>query len=68
MYFGEKPQFENDVPLDIVLSVDTEKKISHWLFGSYEKIVDIAKNDINYLTNPCYDRNPYYAKRIDIEL
>jgi len=68
MYFGEKPQFENDVQLDIILSVDTEKKISHWLFGSYEKIVDIVKNDINYLTNPCYDRNPYYAKRIDIEL
>lgn len=68
MYFGEKPQFDvDDVSLDIVLPVDTESKINYWIFGSYEKIVDIARNNINYLSNPCYDRNPYYARRIDVD-
>ena len=68
MYFGETPQFdEGDVSLDIVLPVDTEQKVKYWIFGSYGKIVDIVKNNINYISNPCYDRNPYYARRIDIE-
>lgn len=69
MYFGENPKnVMDDVSLDTVLSSDTEHKIKYWIFGSYEKIVDTIRNDINYISNPYYNRNPYYARRIDIEI
>lgn len=68
LYFGEIPKFvETRIPLNIVLMSDTMKKVSHWVFGSYEKIVDTEHNGINYLNNPCYGKNPYWAKRIDVE-
>jgi hypothetical protein len=67
LYFGEQPEsLKNEVDLDNILSNDTEQKITHWVFGSHKKIVDTNKNGINYLNNPMYDSNPYYAKRIDI--
>ena len=66
LYFGENPNNEEDVDLTMILGADTEKKITAWVFGQHKKIVDTIIDDINYLNNPCYDRNPYYAKRINI--
>jgi hypothetical protein len=54
--------------LSMVLLADLESKVSHWAYGSYEKIVDTKIDSINYLCNPYYKRNPYWAKRIDIEV
>lgn len=65
---GEIPVDKDDVDLTMILDADTEKKITTWIFGQYKKIVDTNINGINYLNNPCYDRNPYYAKRINIEV
>lgn len=68
LYFGELPSTEEDVDLIMVLGADTENKITSWVFGHHKKIVDANIEGINYLNNPCHDRNPYYAKRINIEL
>lgn len=69
LYFGEKPKTDiAQIPLSESLELDSEHKISHWVFGSYNKSVDTYYNGINYINNP-YERNsPYYAKRITIEI
>jgi predicted phosphohydrolase len=68
LYYGESPNVFEEISLLGALEHDTEKKIAAWIFGTYEKIVDTTIDNINYLNNTCYNRNPYYAKRIDIEL
>lgn len=68
LYFGEMPDFVNDqLPLNLTLFTDTEHKISHWAFGTHEKIVDTTLNGINYINNPKLNRSPYWAKRIEVE-
>lgn len=69
LYFGEAPEYtESKIPLNITLMSDTMKKVAVWVFGSYEKIVDTAIDNINYINNPCYKKNPYWAKRINVEV
>ena len=69
LYFGEAPYYADDLmPLDYCLEADTEDKVTYWVFGKYEKIVDTKLNGINYVNNPYYKRMPYWAKRISIEL
>lgn len=69
LYFGEIPtQVRQQLPLDLILFADTEHKISHWIFGTHKKIVDTVINNINYVNNPKLNRNPYWAKRIDVEI
>jgi len=66
LFFGEKLGTYESLPeLDTICSYDLEKKITHWVYGSNEKIVDTNINGINYLSNP-YKGNPYWAKRIEI--
>lgn len=67
LYFGEMPP-DDDVPITYILQRDTENKISHWVFGTYKKEVDTIKDNVNYINNGKFDRNPYYAKRIEINL
>lgn len=67
LYFGEiPPRSENYIPLDLTLIADTEHKVTHWAFGTYEKIVDTAIDNINYFNNPYYKKRPYWAKRVDL--
>jgi hypothetical protein len=67
LYFGEEPSFvESQLPLELVLPSDTEKKVSNWIYGTYGKIVDTTINDINYVNNSYYKRKPYWAKRIEV--
>lgn len=69
LYFGEHPSDVETLPeLSMVLLADLESKVSHWAYGSYEKIVDTKLNGINYVCNPYYNRKPYWAKRIDVEV
>lgn len=69
LYFGEEPkEIESHLPLDLVLPSDTEKKISHWVYGTYGKVVDTTINGINYLNNSYYKRKPYWAKRVEIKI
>jgi len=67
LYFGEIPDYvRGQLPLDIALYADTQSKVSHWVFGTHGKIVDITINNINYLNNPSYKIKPYWAKRLEI--
>lgn len=69
LFFGEKPNtIETQLSLNIALLSDTQHKISHWAFGSHKKIVDITKDNINYLNNPYCKGNPYWAKRFEVEV
>lgn len=69
LYFGEVPPEAKVLPeLSMTLMADLESKVSHWAYGSYGKIVDTKIDSINYLCNPYYKKNPYWAKRIDIEV
>lgn len=69
LYFGEHPEtVDIQLNLNIALIADTENKVSHWLYGTYGKVVDTNINDINYINNSSFNRNPYWAKRIAIEV
>ena len=69
LFFGEQPHniTEYFALKDALLS-DTEFKVSHWVYGSYHKNVDTTINNINYINNSCFGKDPYWPKRIDIEI
>lgn len=47
LYFGEKPDDVVDqIPLNEILSADTEKKVTHWVFGTYNKPVDTDRKSV----------------------
>ena len=67
LYFKETPgHIEDQTPLCDILDVDTENKVSHWVFGTYDKQVDAYLNNINYMNNPRIDNAPYWPKRLTI--
>jgi hypothetical protein len=69
LYFGEHPDsLDTQLNLGIALLADTETKVSHWAYGTYGKVVDININNINYINNSSFKRNPYWAKRIEITI
>lgn len=69
LYYNENPyHVEYQTPLCEVLEADTEKKVSHWIFGTYEKTVDVSIDNINYLNNPRPSQSPYWAKRITLSI
>ena len=69
LYFGEHPpSILNELNLSIGLLADTESKVSHWLYGTYGKVVDTNINGINYINNSYFKRSNYWAKRIEITL
>lgn len=45
---------------------DTENKVKMWVFGSYENTVNNTLNEIHYMNNGCFDKSPYWAKRIEL--
>lgn len=69
LYFGETPCFvKRYLSPDMILGVDTENKISNWVFGTHKKVVDTKINGINYVNNPKLTKMPYWAKRIEVEI
>jgi predicted phosphohydrolase len=68
LYFGEMPIQYDNMDMRTVLDADTEGKVTTWVFGTDKKIVDTKLAGINYLSNPCHDRDPYYATRMNIEV
>jgi predicted phosphohydrolase len=60
--------------LQLALEEDTEHKIDTWVFGHYHKPVDQVRDGIRYVSNPRgrpntpWSQNPYYPRRIDIEI
>jgi hypothetical protein len=67
LYFGEVPtNVVDQIPLYNILEADTEKKVSHWVFGTYNKPVDTTIENINYISNAKNQYGPYHAKRLAI--
>lgn len=67
LYFGEEDaEIYNQLSPSICLSQDTECKVTHWVFGTYNKTVDTTLSGINYINNSYYKRRPYWAKRITV--
>jgi predicted phosphohydrolase len=67
LYFGQVPDHtKNLIPIDITLSADTENKVTHWVYGTYDKGADVTFNKINYINNPSYKKLSYYPKRVEI--
>lgn len=67
LFFGEEPdEIYSMPPLKLSLIKDLEGKVTHWIYGQYNKSVDIVLDGINYINNSYYKRNPYWAKRIEV--
>lgn len=67
LYFGEKPEcIADQIPLSDVLSSDTEHKVTHWVFGAYQKNVDVTINNVRYINNPYNGTKPYWPKRLTV--
>ena len=67
LFFGEEPdEIYTIAPLRLSLIKDLEAKVTHWIYGNYDKTVDTVIDGINYVNNSYYKRNPYWAKRIEI--
>ena len=67
LLFGEEPDDIHSIPpLKLALIKDSENKVTHWVYGDYNKTVDIEIQGINYINNSFYKRNPYWAKRVEI--
>lgn len=67
LYYGECDNDEEIYP-GYVLYRDTEHKVVKWVYGSHTKQVDTTINNVNYMNNTKYDREPYYAKRIEVSI
>ena len=68
LYFGETTETVDELCPTMCLSVDTEKKVKYWLFGTYDKKVDTEIHGINFVSNPYIKNEPYWAKRIEIKI
>lgn len=68
LYFGQENVLVDDLFPTNVLHADTECKISKWIYGTSNKMVDTVIDGVTYVNNAKHDRNPYYPKRIEIEL
>ena len=67
LFFGEEPDNIHTIaPLKLALIKDSEAKVTNWIYGTYNKTVDITLDNINYVNNSYYKRKPYWAKRIVI--
>lgn len=69
LYFGEQPaDIKSQLPLSLCLMADTESKVTHWVFGTYQKEVDTNLDGINYVNNACFGKKPYWPKRLEISV
>ena len=67
MFFGEEPDnILEQVALTEILNKDTEKKIKHWVYGTYE-MANATLSGIQFISNPCNGKSPYYAKSINLQ-
>lgn len=67
LYFGSYKGYDELFPAN-TLYTDTEEKISKWVFGTGDKMVDTEFYGVKFVNNPKHEKNPYYPKRIDFEI
>lgn len=66
LYFND--EYVDDLfPIDVIYT-DTESKLSRWVFGTSDKMVDTVVDGVKFVNNPKHDKNPYYPKRIEIQV
>ena len=73
-YFGQVPEYvATQTPLDTILNADSESKVTHWVYGSYDKPVEATlilprKSDIQCVSNPLEGKNvkQFNPKRISV--
>lgn len=58
--------FSDKIEPGLALMVDTECKVTTWIFGGTEIVTDTFINSRHYVTNPYIDGQPYWPKRIEI--
>jgi hypothetical protein len=69
LFFGQVPEnYETTPNFSSCIQYDTENKISNWVFGNYQNIVDVTLGNINYVNNPYMKTKNYWAKRITIDV
>jgi hypothetical protein len=69
LFFKEEPaDLDTQIPMMQVLGQDSENKVVTWVYGSYNKNVETVINNINYINNSCYDKKPYWPKRVDVSV
>ena len=67
MYFGLNDPIDELYP-DSALELDTERKVSKWVFGSSPIMVDTVIDGVRFVNNPKTANVPFYPKRIEIEV
>ena len=69
LLFGE-PSGTNDEDMypTFVLDKDTEHKIVAWVYGNNDRFVEKTIGYITYYNNGKFDKEPYYAKRIEVSI
>jgi hypothetical protein len=68
LYFGQENMLVDDLFPANILHADTECKITKWVYGTSNKMVNTVIDGVTYVNNAKHDKNPYYPKRIEIEL
>lgn len=68
LFFSQPNPNDDDCYAGQALDEDTEKKVAVWVYGSDNKMVDTVISGVRYVNNTKFDREPYYAKRIEISL
>lgn len=69
LFFGIEPAGIPDYMMpQKALEADSERKVSHWIYGSSNKIVDTKIGAITYINNASFGKQPYWPQRIEIEV
>jgi len=66
LYYGTDKNELEDLCLTTCVTADTEKKIKHWIYGTYE-MANATLSGIQFISNPCNGKNPYYAKCVNLQ-
>ncbi len=68
LYYGESPKHLADTAeLSLALVNDSETKVCTWIFGTYGKMVETTIDNVKYVNNT-FVQQPYWPKRVDIEI
>ena len=67
LYFGKIPDHVDDhIYPEHCLTSDTEMKVTHWVFGTSERIINTVINGITYVNNPYQKNMPYWARIVKV--
>lgn len=68
LLFGDTNGVTDDMYPTFALDKDTEHKIVAWVYGNTDRFVEKTIGYITYYNNGKFDKEPYYAKRIDVSI